>query len=53
MIDLFPFIEKVGFPIVISLILLIRLENTMRNLTKSVDKLTKLIESDYKENNNK
>lgn len=43
--DLYASIANLGFPIVISLFLLVRIEGKLNNLTESINELSKAIES--------
>lgn len=43
--DLYTSIANLGFPIVISLFLLVRIEGKLNNLTESINELSKAIES--------
>lgn len=43
MTDIAQLISNLGFPIVVSLILLIRIENRLENLTKAINDLSQAI----------
>lgn len=47
--ELFMQISNIGFPIVLSMYLLVRIENKMEQLTASIQRLTAVL--DEKENN--
>lgn len=47
--ELFMQISNIGFPIVLSMYLLVRIENKMEQLTASIQRLTTVL--DEKENN--
>lgn len=43
MTELAQLVSNLGFPIVVSLILLIRIENRLENLTKAINELSQAI----------
>lgn len=47
--ELLTVIEKVGFPIVISLFLLLRVEQKLKNLTTSINELIALLRNETRE----
>lgn len=47
--ELLTVIEKVGFPIVISLFLLLRVEQKLKNLTTSINELVALLRNETRE----
>ena len=43
--DILNFINTVGFPIFVAVFLLLKLDNTLQNIGKSLNELTRIIET--------
>ena len=43
--DILNFINTVGFPIFVSVFFLLKLDNTLQNIGKSLNELTRIIET--------